>query len=160
NATGGLRVHTTLPSPKPHAILAGRDKAGAASASGTAFLASRLSAVTTGQRQSGHSGRSSSHLPMHSSWNPWPQPGSTRTSTADGSESPEHPAAPASSDRHTAHSWGAAAAATALVASSGRSPRDDAKARIPAVAAAATPATTAPAIAIMESFCASACVDR
>jgi hypothetical protein len=160
---GGLRVHTTLPSPKPHAILAGRDDhahAGTASASiaagATAFVAGRPSAATsagTGRRQSGHSGRSISHLPMHSSWNPCPHPGSTRTGTADGSQSPEHPAAPASSERHTAHSC----AATAHAAPSCRSPCDHAKARIPAVAAAAAaaaaaaPATTAPAIAIMES---------
>jgi len=69
---------------------------------------------STGRRQSGHSGRSGSHLPMQSAWNAWPHAGSARTAAGSGPERPSS-AAPAvgSSDRHTAHSRGGAGEETA-----------------------------------------------
>lgn len=154
--TEGLRVHTTLPSPKPHAILAGRAQAGAAVAGRPPATSSDSS--ITGRRQSGHSGRRSSHLPMHAAWNPCPHPGSLRTaaagSPASSSEIP--PISPAtSSDRHTAHSGvvvagdddaSTAIAAPSLPLSSSQEDDDDARARTAAAAAVAQAAMVTAAI--------------
>jgi len=149
----GLRVHTTLPSPKPHAIVvAGRAHAGAAACCPPA-------ASSTGRRQRGHSGRSGNHRPMQSAWNAWPHAGSARTAACG-----REPAPAGSSDRHTAHSWwddggaGSGEPASApdvatlrVRASSSDDDDDDARDRTAAVQAAAMVRVTAPATAAMAS---------